>query len=204
MQGWVTLGISISALLLSATTAYFANFLEIDDLRVMTSADPSNAFVDPVSALPGKWQVVFINGGTRPIAVVSVDASVGEAPGGSNKQCGYDFIPTDTAGFVVREKEIVRKEIALKPSEEPPKTGEGLVTSNHNLLLPREALGLEGNLCLSVSLATVSKVVTTNINLMHFKVTQNGTLEVDVMASANMQKSPQVIWHSKKLIFQSD
>ena len=203
MRDWITLGISILALLLSATTAYFANFLEVDDLRVVASPDPTN-FPYPfggknATLLPGTWQVVFINNGTRPIAVVNLLGSIGDAPGEFNKQCGHKvFLSTDTPGFVVREKQIVREKVALMPHEN--KSGGIYVNSDHNVQFPSGSQGIEGNLCLSAQLATVSKAyVDAGINLLHFKFNPNG---IDYRLAG--VKSPQVIWHSKKSIFQSD
>jgi hypothetical protein len=42
MKGWIAICISVLALVLSGVTAYFVNFLQIDDLRVITAVDPSD------------------------------------------------------------------------------------------------------------------------------------------------------------------
>jgi hypothetical protein len=104
---------------------------------------------------------------------------------------------TRIAGFVVPEKEIVRKVIALKPFKN--EKGGPYVTADHNVQFPKGATG-EGNFCIAVDLATVSKAhIFSDIDLMHYELGKNG-----VTSTFDVHLLPQVLWHSRKFIFQSD
>jgi hypothetical protein len=124
------------------------------------------------------------------------ESLLGEGPKG-NSQCRIALLPTDAEPFVVREKEIVQKTVALKPFEQ--KDGGAYITENHNVQFPIRNAG-EGSLCFTVSLANVSRSsINADIQLVHYEFTQNG-----IGLEGLIRQSPRLLWHSTKYIFQSD
>jgi hypothetical protein len=112
-KDWVAILVSITALALSALTAYFSFVRQSEELRVFLGEIPLLTKADDGRLqLEGNLDIDFMNTGTRPIIVQSVSLIIGipEGKDGGSKWCGLhpyqrDLEPLfDVDSFVVKEK----------------------------------------------------------------------------------------------------
>jgi hypothetical protein len=119
-KDWITLTISVLALGASGLTIYFNMIRQRDDLRVVLSSLPK-LDVDLDRNLgtlsEDKMTLVFINSGTRPVIILGVEYVVGAIsnPPDEGRDCWGPKLFTESEVVVVKEKEIVTKQMRLLP-----------------------------------------------------------------------------------------
>jgi hypothetical protein len=112
---WVAILISVTALGLSAMTAYFTLVRQSEELRVFVGdAIPfvTGRTNDGRLQLEGNLDIAFMNTGTKPIIVLGVSLIVSDIEDRKkSKSCKSSFgnILFDADSFVVKEKEAVAK-----------------------------------------------------------------------------------------------
>jgi hypothetical protein len=124
----LSLFISSLALILSAVSTYFTLFRQVDEVSASIQSSPWTLLrLNDVTQLPGvPFTVVFINSGTRSVAVLkqSLELSqrkVLERPNCENAgEPGISHEPLHIESFVLKESEIVTKNMVPKNSARPP------------------------------------------------------------------------------------
>jgi hypothetical protein len=201
-KDYISIVISVGALVVSTTTAYYANFLQVDELRALALVNPQPSYTDAY-ALPGHWQLVFINSGTRAVAVTYAAMAISdEFSGKGGRSCssqGNDVFETDLAPLVIKEKEIISKEVKLKSNTISSENW--MIRPDGNVSLPHEPTGLHrGDMCFIFALATPSDAnAFGELSAVGYEYAPQG-----FTVSFAAKPKPTVIWHSTKFIFQTD
>lgn len=199
-KDWATLTISSAALFVALFTAYFTLVRRTDNLRILVDTTP-DVSVDR-DAKPMKVElagrdmgIVFMNSGSRPISVLSMQLYVQEFPvkpretDSANPTCNNG--PSDAVWFntnldpiIVKEREIVRKTVWVR-------TG---YKADRPMTFPAPSwLKKDGphytKLCVSFAIATPSRAFTTEkIELQRtFADIPNKTFEPDMRMPSPIQ-----------------
>src|SRR6266404_6005130 len=118
LKEWLPLPFSIIAILISSTQYYFTILQQVDELRIVREPfllllpDHTKA----IAHLPHDIRITFINSGNRAMAVMNVLLEIGteaKSTTGPDK-CDGLALAAGFEPFVIKEKEIVRKESKLR------------------------------------------------------------------------------------------
>jgi hypothetical protein len=114
-KDWLTLGISLIALAVSALTAYYNYFRQVDDFRMVLGYELPRVMLgmDRKTILfGGSYVASFINSGNRSIAVTGVKAVVGKGKFPKDPcLIPQSPVPYKLEPFVVKPAEIVVKNL---------------------------------------------------------------------------------------------
>ncbi|MGC2775497.1 MAG: hypothetical protein WA418_07645 [Bradyrhizobium sp.] len=213
VKEWLLFLISASALALSALTAYYNVVRQKEELRVyfgnrvplITRASDGNLLVD------GRIDVAFMNTGTRPILISSMNLEIYDVPQGSGvhyKRCSRPFgsLTYSVDSFVLKEKESVAKLVDLKVdpqglwgSKNVTESGQIVTAAPKNLQgEPSRSVGV----CVTIYGATPSEpYLRTSIEVADFEwpATTQGERELpDVSFSPEMRRA---VWAKQGTIF---
>jgi len=109
VKDWITTSMAIVAFVLSLVTAY-VNSWPTNELAAIVSKTPTIGFTDAEIDFAGPVEVTFINGGNRPMGIVSVDLiAVQPQPDVDFKDCNGTgvFGSADFKPLVVKGGEVV-------------------------------------------------------------------------------------------------
>jgi hypothetical protein len=114
-KDWLSIVLSVVALLTSAGTAYFTSMRQTDILRLEVNTSPILSMDSSTARLSLKGDLVFflINAGSRPAVVSALHLNVGEI--GKDGKCGGTKFEAGMDAFVVPAKDIVSKRVRFKP-----------------------------------------------------------------------------------------
>jgi hypothetical protein len=115
----VTMFIATVSLVVSGTVAYRNVFYSSEELQAVVTTHPwlYTKSIEPEVYVQGAFDALFINSGTRPIAVVKITLAVIDNAKDDTaitedhkRLCSYPRLVSTTVGpFVIKEKEIVHK-----------------------------------------------------------------------------------------------
>lgn len=111
---WGSAVASVLALAVSGATAYFSVLRQTEELRV-SAIEPPRFFYDRETntfRVGKKLAVIFVNSGNTPIVIRGVSVIINEdtRPNG----CAGRGMDTDLEPFVIKEKELVQRTMALR------------------------------------------------------------------------------------------
>ena len=119
-KDWIGVGTGLTALVLSALTAYFNVFRQSDDLRVVISGTIKSVSLAGHSpnvslVVDADYQIAFINAGSQPIDISQVGLISAhrekEAADGNDCPAGSFDLGYKSDAFVLKPGEIIRKDI---------------------------------------------------------------------------------------------
>lgn len=149
VKDWITTSMAIVAFVLSFATAY-VNSWPTNELAAIVSKTPAVNFTETDIEFAGPVELMFVNGGNRPMGIVSIELmAVQPQPDVDFKDCngigayGYaDFKP-----FVVKGSEVVVQ--SLKFTQGDPLK----IVDSNKAKQPRSVM-----ICLSFSVATPGRL----------------------------------------------
>jgi hypothetical protein len=210
-KDWVAILVSIAALVISAGTAYFSLVRQSEQLRVFVGdAIPFLTRTDDGRLqLEGNLDIAFMNTGTRPIIVLSVDLVIDDIPEGKDggrKSCDRIFggLPFDVDSFVVKEKESVAKLLKLRFDPRRP-IGNAKSTEDGRIVVPapKNSRGEPSRFvgtCLRIGGATPSRQpLVADIPIGDFEWPTQGPA-----VASRYWPTPTVIWTKLGTIFSTD
>jgi hypothetical protein len=120
VKEWASLAISLAALGISAGSAYYNHFRQVDEIGVLIVSPTMGFHVNrPGFYLSGNARYVFVNSGNR-AAVVYSNALVISHPRRTSRggPCGVDlddsrFIDTSLDRFLIKDKEVIAVDVSL-------------------------------------------------------------------------------------------
>jgi hypothetical protein len=202
-KDWITTSLSVFALVISVITAYYGSIRLVDEIRAVIENNPviNVDFVTSTITLRGDPAFVLINSGTRAAAMLGVVMEFGDTKA---QECEGRFVDTDFGPLVLKEKEIVRKSIKLKPDIS---AGPGAKREDDgSVVLPMPLASYnqkqyEATLCLRFRLATPAQYVAeARVPL--------GTVRSSSLGASGgsypIQVKPVVIWKQTGNIFTGD
>ena len=177
---WFAILVSISALAVSITTAYFGTIRQVEELHIFVgNSIPTASWTDDGRLqIEGALDLAFLNTGTRPILILSADLLINQDEEiRSDDQCNFHWagVPLDLNSFVVKEKESVAKLINLKL--DPHLLAIGEVTKDGRIILrPSKTVPPKAvEICVRIAGATPSRpLLSAEIKLSGLKRTPKG------------------------------
>jgi hypothetical protein len=209
--------VSVVALIISATVAYYSVILRLEELRVVperlvvvaafqSPSDPSG----PEVVIPDILRVTLINSGNTSIAVMSAEAQFGNLASitdfKNNNACSEEALfDADLTPFVLKENDILIKELKLKPSINNKSKIHSQKDGGITFSLPDPAKKTLSNgiLCLRFDLATPSDPLAYGrlvLGAYEFhEQNKDGSWEIDI--SKQIPAPPNIVWHATRSIF---
>lgn len=116
----IALSISIVAIIISAVTAYFTLFRQVDNVSVVVDKYPFLELYDKTKvAISGESTLVFLNTGSRPASVIDlsvlVNQNIEDDTKGACEQATDEF-KTNFEPLILEPNKVVLKKLKLKPS----------------------------------------------------------------------------------------
>lgn len=195
-KDWLSIVLSVVALLTSAGTAYFTNMRQTDILRLEVNTSPILSMDNSTARLSLKGDLVFflINAGSRPAVVSALHLNVGEID--KNGKCGGTKFDAGMDAFVVPAKDIVSKRVRFKPGRT---TKAELVESGDEISFAVEpsAEGKSaGAMCVTAQITTPSRSGTSNdVRLLTYNFDKEGGSTSRIVSSI-----PTTIWRETSSI----
>ncbi|MGY3496382.1 hypothetical protein [Bradyrhizobium sp. USDA 4502] len=147
-KDWVAILVSISALAISAMTAYFSLLRQSEEMQVFFGDPPLlTRTADKRLQVEGKLDMAFMNTGTRPIIVLGVALLIEDTSkrtAASSSPCGSKFgsLRFEVDTFVVKEKESVTKLLTVRFDPRwPPESAQLMPDGRISVLAPKDVRG---------------------------------------------------------------
>jgi hypothetical protein len=195
-KDWLSIVLSVVALLTSAGTAYFINMRQTDILRLEINASPTLSMDNSTAQMSLKGDLVFfvINAGNRPAVVSAMQLNVGEI--GRDGKCGGTRFEASMDAFVVPAKDIVSKRVRFKPART---VRTEVIEKDDELSFAVESTTQgksEGAVCVNAQITTPSRTGTSDdVRLMTYNFDKDGGSTSRIVRSI-----PTTIWRETSSI----